>query len=51
MSKVFGHYFEKLSEDSGYDYDFLVDVYNECMNDNGVVDLGYFTGVSMEHDW
>lgn len=43
---------KKLSEDSGYDYDFLFGLFTDMVYDLG--DLGdwdYFVGVTMEHDW
>lgn len=51
MSKVLDYSIKNLSRKSGYDYDFLVDVYNEIADDDGSVDWDYFVGVSMEHDW
>lgn len=51
MSKVFNHAIEKLSRESSYDYDFLVDIYAKCMSDDGDVDWKYFSRVSMERDW
>lgn len=43
---------EKLSRDSGYSCNFLVDRYHEMVNDPDVeCDWNYFVGVSMEHDW
>lgn len=49
MSKVFDSIISRLSEDSGYGYDFLVDRYNEIMDEDG--DIEYFVGVTMERDW
>lgn len=51
MDKLLNYAIRDLSRKSGYDYDFLVDVYNEILNDNGDVNWNYFAGVSMEHDW
>lgn len=42
---------EELSRKSGYDYDFLVGVYDEIMSNDGDVDWKHFIGVTMEHDW
>lgn len=50
MSRTFEGTMTKLSNDSGYDYDFLVDMYN-IMIDDGEDDWDYFVGVTMEHDW
>lgn len=49
MSKVFNAIIDRLSEASGYGYDFLVDRYNEVMDEDGDVD--YFIAVTMERDW
>ena len=49
MSKTFEGIIDRLSKQSGYGYDFLVDRYNEVMEDDG--DVGYFIGITMEHDW
>jgi hypothetical protein len=49
MSRVFEGTIEQLSRETGYDYDFLVDMYNEVMEEDG--DLDYFLGVTMERDW
>lgn len=43
---------KKLSEDSGYDYDFLFGLYVDMVydpDDDG--DWEYFVGVTMEYDW
>lgn len=49
MSKVFNAIIDRLSEKSGYDYDFLIDRYNEVMDEDG--DADYFVAVTMERDW
>lgn len=49
MSRTFEGVMSMLSEASGYDWDFLVDRYNEVMDEDG--DWEYFVGVTMEHDW
>lgn len=52
MSRLFEASMTKLSKDSGYNYDFLVDLYNDMIDDpydDG--DWDYFVGVTMEHDW
>lgn len=52
MSKNFRGQMAKLSDDSGYSYDFLVDLYNGMMDDpDDDGDWNYFIGVTMEHDW
>ena len=51
MNKVLKRAIKNLSRESGYDYDFLVDVYNEILEDNGDVTWNYFADVTMEHDW
>ena len=49
MSRTFEGTLNRLSKDTGYSYDFLVDMYNEVIEEDG--DLEYFIGVTMEHDW
>lgn len=49
MSRTFEGIIDRLSKASGYDYDFLVDRYNEVMDDSG--DVEYFITVTMEKDW
>ena len=49
MSRVFEGWISKLSDESGYNYDFLVDRYNEVMDEDG--DVEYFVGVTLERDW
>ena len=48
MSKVFEGFIEKLSEKSGYSYNFLIDRYNE-MNELGYVDMEEFYSMIMGH--
>lgn len=48
MSKVFEGFIEKLSEKSGYSYNFLIDRYNE-MNKLGYVDMEEFYSIIMDH--
>lgn len=50
MSKVFSHFIDDLAEKSGYSWDYLVDRWNEMMDD-GDVGVDYFVGITMEHDW
>lgn len=49
MSRTFRGIIDQLSEQTGYDHDFLVDRYNEVMEDDG--DFEYFINVTMERDW
>lgn len=49
MSRCFEAYMNDLCEKSGYGYDFLVDRYNEVMEEDG--DVEYFLAVTMERDW
>ncbi len=49
MKRVFNAIINRLSEESGYDYDFLVDRYNEIIDDDG--DVEHFIAVTMERDW
>ncbi len=51
MKRVFNAIIERLSDASGYDYDFLVDRYNEMVNETGDCDLDDFATITMEHDW
>ena len=52
MSRVFESAIENISKKSGYHYNFLVDMFNEMMNDEGQdFDWDQFEGISMEHDW
>ena len=51
MNKVFEGFIERLSEKSGYQYDFLVDSYNEMNDELGDVDMEEFDSINMNHDW
>lgn len=51
MSRAFEWIIDRLSRESGYPYDYLVDRYNEIMDDGGDVNLDQFIGITMEHDW
>lgn len=51
MSRVFEGVMQWLSEQSGYGYNELVDIYNEIMEDSGEVDFDDFVVITMEHDW
>lgn len=51
MSKVFEGFIEKLSEKSGYSYNFLIDRYNEMNDELGDVDMEEFSSITMNHDW
>ena len=46
---VFETIIELLCKETGYDFDYLVDRYNEVMEEDGDVD--YFIGVTLERDW
>ena len=48
MKKVFNNIIENLCDETGYSYDFLVDRYNEVMDEDG--DVGYFVTVTLERD-
>jgi hypothetical protein len=50
MSRTFEVTIDKLSEVSGYAWDFLVDLYNEMIED-GEDDWEYFVNCSAERDW
>ncbi len=49
MSRTFEGIIDRLSNLSGYSYDFLVDKYNEVMEEDD--DFEYFVGVTLERDW
>lgn len=49
MSRTFEGIIDDLSKKTGYSYDFLVDRYNEVMDEDG--DAEYFMNVTMERDW
>lgn len=52
MSRVFEYAIEDLSKKSGYPDIFLIDMFNEMMDDEGQdFDWDRFEGISMEHDW
>ena len=49
MKRVFNSIIDILCEKTGYDYDFLVDRYNEAMDEDGDVDS--FIATTLEKDW
>ena len=49
MSKVFEGFIEKLSEKSGYPYNYLVDRYNEMNDELGYVDMEEFCSITMDN--
>lgn len=49
MSRSFEGFIDSLSKRSGYPYNYLVDMYNEVIREDGDVD--YFVTVTMERDW
>lgn len=49
MSRCFEAWIDHICEDTGYDYDFLVDRYNEVMEEDG--DVACFLDVTYERDW
>lgn len=52
MAKIFEYGMSKLAEESGYSYDTLIDIWDECLEETGELpDWDYFSQVSMEHDW
>ena len=50
MKRMFEASIERLSEISGYSFGFLVDRYNEMIED-GEYDWEHFVGITMERDW
>lgn len=51
MSRLFEGFISYLSEQSGYSYDFLVDKYNEVVDDPDDGDIDQFIGITLEQDW
>lgn len=51
MKRVFNGIIERLSKDSGYSYNFLVDRYNEMVDETGDCDFDDFAVITMEHGW
>ena len=49
MSRTFEGNMTRLSEQTGYEYDLLVDRYNEVMEEDGAVE--FFFAVTLERDW
>ena len=49
MSRCFEAWIDHICEDTEYDYDFLVDRYNDVMEEDG--DVAYFLDVTYERDW
>ena len=49
MSRTFEDIIDDLSKKTAYGYDFLVDRYNEVMNEDG--DIEHFMNVTLEIDW
>ncbi len=52
MKRVFNAFIDYLCEQSGYNYDFLVDRYHEMVDDpDWDGDMGQFIGITLERDW
>lgn len=51
MSKTFNRLTDKLSKESGCDWDFLVKMYNYILDKHGDVDWDRFENCVMKHDW
>lgn len=51
MSRSFEGLIERLSEQSGYPYDYLVDRWEEMLNELGDIDWDEFTEITLTHDW
>lgn len=55
MSRSFDAWIEGLSERSGYEPDFLYEMWENYVDDmfetNDQVDFDYFAGVTLERDW
>ena len=48
MARVFERFIDVLCQASGYDYDFLVEKFNEASEDD---DVEQFIGITLERDW
>lgn len=49
MKRFFDTVIDRLCKETGYDYDFLVDRYNECMDNNiSVID---FVDITLDQNW
>lgn len=49
MKRVYNALMDRLCEETGYNYDFLVDRYNECMNNSiSVID---FVDITLDQNW
>ena len=49
MKRVFNAMMEQLVTETDYDYDFLVERYNECMDEGGtVID---FVDITLDQNW
>ena len=51
MSRFFEGFISDLSKKSGYNYDFLVDMYNEVVDDPDDGDVESFANITLERDW
>ena len=49
MTRAWEEWIDNLAKKNNYQYDFLLDRFNEVMEEDG--DLEYFIGVTEEHDW
>lgn len=49
MKRVFNTIIDRLCEETDYDYDFLVDRYNECMNTG--VNVADFIDITLDQNW
>lgn len=51
MSKVFDYVIDRLGKESGYGYDFLIDRWNEMIEETGDWDYEEFARITMNHEW
>lgn len=51
MKNTLEQFIEDTAKKSGYTWVFLMDMWNRIMEEDGEVNIDYFVGVSMEHDW
>lgn len=50
MKRHLDNWIDDLAKKSWYSWDFLMDRFNEMMDENEV-DIYQFVGITMEHDW
>ena len=51
MKRYIENEIERIAKATGYEFDFLMDIYNDTMEIDGEVNMKLFEEISMEHDW